>query len=202
MINYLKKDIILSKKWLLIAILYCITVGYVMVKEEGNSFYFVNFLVPFFLVQLPLGKILNMEDHRDTRDFLKRMPQKGWIRVAARNLFIAGLILFGFACINLYEYMMVDEYQLYDGIKLGVVLFLTFLAYFSIEMIMFYRFSYHLAQNCMTFLIVGVLILSVAEKHFEWKLDVGNISSIFVYVLLALVNVILFLFEIKSEVRS
>lgn len=200
MIGYIKKDIKYSKKWLLIAILYCIVVGYVMVREEAGAFFFVYFLIPFFLVQFPLGKLMAMEDHRDTRDFLKRMPQKGWIRVAARELFVAGLLVIGLACVNFFEYMEVDGYKFGEGVKVMSMLFLLFLAYFTIEMTVFYRFSYHLAQNSVVFVIFAALVFSMLEKYSGLTLDLDLIlNSPISFIVLIVINIILFFIEIKAE---
>lgn len=200
MIGYIKKDIKYSKKWLLIAILYCIIVGYVMVREEAGSFFFVYFLIPFFLVQLPLGKLMAMEDHRDTRDFLKRMPQKGWIRVAARELFVAGLLVIGLAFVNFFEYMEVDGYSFDEGLKVMSILFLCFLAYFTIEMIVFYRFSYHLAQNSVVFIIFAAMVYSMLEKSLGLTLDLNLIlNSQISFIVLIVIDIILFFIEIKAE---
>ena len=200
MTGYIKKDIKYSKKWLLIALLYCTIVGYVMVREESNSFFFVYFLIPFFLVQLPLGKLMAMEDHRDTRDFLKRMPQKGWIRVAARELFVSGLLVIGLVCINFFEYMEFDGYKFGEGLKVMAILFLLFLAYFTIEMIVFYRFSYHLAQNSVVFIIFIALAFSMLEKYLGLTLDINLIlNSPISFIVLIVIDIILFFIEIKAE---
>lgn len=178
MISYLKKDIRFSKIWLGIAVLYSLICGYIFIKDSGDSFFFVDFLLPLFVTYLPLSRLMNMEDSRDTRDFLRRMPQGRNGRVIARVIFIFSLLIFSFAVKVFYKYLLVKGYSLMSGMNLETELayFIAFSAFNLISLILFYRFSFHAAQNFTLASYAVVFALGLLNKHTDFTLNFPSVN--------------------------
>lgn len=205
MVSYFKKDISFSKKWIVIVLLYCLIVGFVFVKDGGESFYFVEFLFPFFAVYFPLSKILSMEDSRDTRDFLRRMPQRAYGRIIARILYIIVLLTLSFAVKIFYKQLLIENYTILLGINIEkeVAFFCGFLAYFLIELIVFYKTSYHMAQNSGLFAFAIAIVIGLILKYTNININLlANISAMRIILIGLGVNLALIYGVIVAEKSS
>lgn len=178
MIGYLKKDIRFSANWLIIVVVYCIVAGFLLIKERGESLYFIEFLIPFFAVYFPLGRLMNAEDSKDTRDFLRRMPQGACGRVIARTVYILALLVFSSGVKILYKYLLIEGYDLMSEGRLEkeVVFFLAFLSYFLIQMIVFYKTSYHFAQNTGFIACAVVFIIALIGKYTSINISLPEVN--------------------------
>lgn len=201
MISYLKKDIRFSVKWLLIVLAYCLIVGFLMVKERGEHIYFIEFLIPFFAVYFPLGRLMSIEDSKDTRDFLRRMPQGVCGRVTARIIYILSLLLFSSAVKIFYKSLLIEGYDLLSEGKLEKesVLILAFFSYFLIQLIIFYRTSYHLSQSLGLIACAVIFIIALLGKYTNIRISIPNVNIAVVIAAFALLIVGLIIGAVKAE---
>ena len=75
MFALIKKDIIFTKKWILLSVVYAVVATWLIMHEGATNILFTFFLVPFFVTSLPFTKIMSIEDNSDTRDFIRRLGQ-------------------------------------------------------------------------------------------------------------------------------
>ena len=201
MISYLKKDIRFSAKWLLIVLAYCLIAGFLLVKERGEHIYFIEFLIPFFAVYFPLGRLMSTEDSKDTRDFLRRMPQGVCGRVIVRIIYIFSLLLFSSAVKIFYKSLLIEGYDLLSEGKLEKesVLILAFFSYFLIQLIFFYRTSYHLSQSLGLIACAVIFIIALIGKYTNIRINIPNVNIAVVIAAFALLIVGLIIGAVKAE---
>ena len=201
MISYLKKDIRFSANWLIIVVVYCIVAGFLLVKERGESLYFIEFLIPFFAVYFPLGRLMNAEDPKDTRDFLRRMPQGACGRVIARTIYILALLIFSSAVKIFYKYLLIEGYDLLSEGRLEkeVFFFLAFFSYFLIQLIVFYRTSYHIAQNTGLIACAVVFIIALLGKYTNINISLPEVNLAVVIAVFTVLIVGLTIGAVKAE---
>ena len=144
---------------------------------------------------------MNAEDPKDTRDFLRRMPQGKFGRVIARIIYILTLLIFSFAVKIIYKYLLIEGYDLISGGTLGteIVVFLAFLSYFLIQLIAFYKSSFHFAQNLGFLACAVIFILALIAKYTNISLSLPNINIASVIVIFALLAAGLIFGIIKAE---
>lgn len=201
MISYLKKDIRFSSRWLIISVAYCLLAGFLLVKERGDSLFFVEFLIPFFVVYFPLGRLMNLEDPKDTRDFIRRMPQAKYGRAIARIIYVILLLTFSFAVKIIYKYMLIEGYDLIAGGELmkETAVFLAFLIYFLAALIVFYKSSFHMAQNIGLMLCAVIFLIALIGKYTKIRISIPDINPVVYIVVFALLIVGLIIGVLKSE---
>ena len=193
MISLIKKDFQLTYKWIFFAAVYGIVMAYVGLAEESGIRQYMMFLVPFFVVMFPLGKLMNIEDNRDTRDFVKRIPISVPQKVLARTLYILILIIVSLVCVvgsmmykGLYTYTP-------ESIVLGVTIVLGFLLYFLFQLTLFYFFSYHIAQMSVMFVLFGGMVLTFITGKFGVNISVPSFSTGAFALILFPTNVIMYI---------
>ena len=201
MISYLKKDIRFSAKWLAIVVAYCLVAGFILVKERGESIYYIEFLIPFFAVYFPLSRLMNTEDPKDTRDFLRRMPQGSCGRVIARIIYILALLVFSSAVKIFYKYLLIEGYDLFSEGKLEkeILIFIAFLGYFLIQIIVFYKSSYHYAMNSGLIACAVVFIIALIGKYTNIKISLPSVNIAVVIATGILVIAGLIIGAVKAE---
>lgn len=201
MISYLKKDIRFSAKWLLIVLAYCLIAGFLLVKERGEHLYFIEFLIPFFAVYFPLGRLMSTEDSKDTRDFLRRMPQGVCGRVTARIIYILSLLLFSSAIKIFYKFLLIEGYDLLSEGKLEkeIVFFLAFFSYFLIQLIIFYKTSYHMAQSMGIIAFAIFLLIALIGKYTNISISIPNVNIAVVIAAFVLLIVGLIIGAVKAD---
>ena len=201
MISYLKKDIRFSAKWLAIVVAYCLIAGFILVKERGESIYYIEFLIPFFAVYFPLSRLMNTEDPKDTRDFLRRMPQGSCGRVIARIIYILALLVFSSAVKIFYKYLLIEGYDLFSEGKLEkeILIFIAFLGYFLIQIIVFYKTSYHYAMNSGLIACAVVFIIALIGKYTNIKISLPSVNIAVVIATGILVIAGLIIGAVKAE---
>ena len=201
MISYLKKDIRFSAKWLAIVVAYCLVAGFILVKERGESIYYIEFLIPFFAVYFPLSRLMNTEDPKDTRDFLRRMPQGSCGRVIARIIYILALLVFSSAVKIFYKYLLIEGYDLFSEGKLEkeILIFIAFLGYFLIQIIVFYKTSYHYAMNSGLIACAVVFIIALIGKYTNIKISLPSVNIAVVIATGILVIAGLIIGAVKAE---
>lgn len=201
MLSYLKKDIRFSSKWLIVAVAYCIVAGFLLIKERGDSLFFVEFLIPFFVVYFPLGRLMNLEDPKDTRDFIRRMPQSKYGRSIARIIYVLALLIFSFAVKNIYKCMLIEDFNIFagDSLALEIAVFLAFLVYYLVTLIVFYKSSFHMAQNFGLLICAVILLIALIGKYTKIRISLPDINPVVVIVLLALLVAGLIIGVLKAE---
>ena len=201
MLSYLKKDIRFSSKWLLISVAYCLIAGFLLVKERGDSLFFVEFLIPFFVVYFPLGRLMNLEDPKDTRDFIRRMPQSKYGRAVARIIYVLGLLIFSFAVKIIYKCMLIEEYDILAGnsLVMEIAVFLAFLIHYLVTLIVFYKTSFHMAQNSGLIICALIFLIALIGKYTKIRISLPDINPVAVIIVLALLIVGLIIGVLKSE---
>lgn len=194
MIGLIKKDFAFSTKWLCIALVYCVVMSYIMYQGDGAQMFFVNFLIPFLVVMFPLGKLMSMEDNRDTREFLKRMPYSSRERVGAKAIFIFSLLLISFICVNVAGcHLGVFEFS-GSLVEDSVIELLLFMIYFLLQLAIFYYKSYHVAQNTISILLMFAILVTYIFENYNISISMSGISKIVIVVGLIIINI--FMFEI------
>ena len=93
MFALIKKDIIFTKKWILLSVVYAVVATWLIMHEGATNILFTFFLVPFFVTSLPFTKIMSIEDNSDTRDFIRRLPVSKYLVVFSRAVFILFMLL-------------------------------------------------------------------------------------------------------------
>ena len=201
MISYLKKDIRFSAKWLAIVIAYCFVVGFLFVKERRESLYYIEFLIPFFAVYFPLGRLMNAEDPKDTRDFLRRMPQGACGRVIARVIYILALLIFSSGVKIFYKYLLIEGYDMLSGggLEKEALIFIAFFGYFLIQLIVFYKTSYHMALNFGLIACAVIFIIALIGKYTNIKISLPDVNIVVVIAVGVLVIAGLITGAIKAE---
>ena len=201
MLSYLKKDIRFSSKWLLISVAYCLIAGFLLVKERGDSLFFVEFLIPFFVVYFPLGRLMNLEDPKDTRDFIRRMPQSKYGRAIARIIYVLGLLIFSFAVKIIYKCMLIEEYDILAGnsLVMEIAVFLAFLIHYLVTLIVFYKTSFHMAQNSGLIICALIFLIALIGKYTKIRISLPDINPVAVIIVLALLIVGLIIGVLKAE---
>lgn len=201
MLSYLKKDIRFSSKWLLISVAYCLVAGFLLVKERGDSLFFVEFLIPFFVVYFPLGRLMNLEDPKDTRDFIRRMPQSKYGRAIARIIYVLGLLIFSFAVKIIYKCMLIEEYDILAGnsLVMEIAVFLAFLIHYLVTLIVFYKTSFHMAQNSGLIICALIFLIALIGKYTKIRISLPEINPLAVIIVLAILIVGLIIGVLKAE---
>ena len=201
MLSYLKKDIRFSSKWLLISVAYCLVAGFLLVKERGDSLFFVEFLIPFFVVYFPLGRLMNLEDPKDTRDFIRRMPQSKYGRAIARIIYVLGLLIFSFAVKIIYKCMLIEDYDILAGnsLVMEIAVFLAFLIHYLVTLIVFYKTSFHMAQNSGLILCALIFLIALIGKYTKIRISLPEINPLAVIIVLAILIVGLIIGVLKAE---
>ncbi len=200
MLSYLKKDIMFSKQWLLVSLVWGIVCGFVFLKE-GGSFIFVDFLLPLFVMYFPLSRLMHLEDPRDTRDFLKRMPQSKYGRVTARIIFVFALLIYATALKIGFKYLLIEGYSITSGMNLQKELFYFFVFLFLnlTALILFYRFSFQIAQNFTLASYAAVFCVAILNKYTEYKISFPQVNALTVIIPGILIGVVLVFLALKAE---
>lgn len=192
MFHLILKDFKFTSKWSLAAALYGIIVSVVMQKEAGGNWIFTIFLVPFFVVSLPLGKILNMEDNSNTRGFIKRMPYSTIQIVTARVLFILIMLLFSFACVLMAHCFISDGSIGYGYVSQMIICFEGFFAYFMIYLSLYYRKSYYVAQNCIVICAMAAMLIAFLTQKLSVNINFYDMHAWKIILVLGIIDVALF----------
>lgn len=187
MFNLLRKDFNFTKKWIFFAVLYAVIMIYVSIQEDSKGF-FIYFLIPFFCVLFPLGKIMSMEDNEDTRDFLRRLPQPAKVRVLARVLYVFGLLVISMIIIIGVQMVLTPGFLTMAMIQTCVIVMLAFMFYFMIQLAVFYYKSYHLAQHCLAFVAMGAMGVTYLMKRLSININISQINITVAIVVLLILN--------------
>lgn len=134
MFALIKKDIIFTKKWILLSVVYAVVATWLIMHEGATNILFTFFLVPFFVTSLPFTKIMSIEDNSDTRDFIRRLPVSKYLVVFSRAVFILFMLLI--SSISLFVIQTIGfnvEYNTDMLIKIASII-LIFLLYFMLQL--------------------------------------------------------------------
>lgn len=197
MFALLKKDIIFTKKWIGISIVYAIVVALLIMHEGVTNIFATFFLIPFFVTSLPYTKIMSMEDNSDTRDFIRRLSVSKYVIVFSRVLFLLFLLMISSVSMIMIQVIGFHvEYNMDVVIKIVCVM-LGFLAYFLIQLGVFYKYSYHAAQS----VLVAISFLAIAVGFIAEKIDlaqfVNHIEWPIIAVILLVINGVAYFIDTK-----
>lgn len=197
MLELLKKDIIFTKKWIVMSVIYAIVVAYIIMAEGATNIIFTHCLIPFFVTSLPFTKIMSMEDNQDTRDFLRRLPVNKYKVVFARTLFLILLLVISsisLGTIQVVGFKVNFDYDLI--INLAIVL-LGFLAYFLIQLGVFYKYSYHAAQTLLVEMSIIAIVIAFATERINVNIEICTISRELVLLIMVIINGVIFAIDGK-----
>lgn len=96
MLYLIAKDIRLSMIWIAIGLLLGLTASSMIAGSMHSSAELGYLAVPVLIVSIPLFRIIYMEDNKNTRIFLKSIPEPLVMKVAARILYLFLLMIFVF----------------------------------------------------------------------------------------------------------
>lgn len=198
MLNLLYKDFVFTKKWCFFSLLYAIVIPILLKLDGGESIYFIQLLLPFFCISLPLGKILFMEDNDTVREFLRLLPYSARKRVSARYLFVIVIMVITQIYLVLVHLWANELYVLKQNILMSIL----FLLYFSIYLFFYYYKNYHVAQNCIYFCLVAFMAISFALKKNIDLAFINNIPDICIYIILIFMIVGIYIITIAMEKRK
>ena len=197
MLELLKKDIIFTKKWIVMSVIYAIVVAYIIMAEGATNIIFTHCLIPFVVTSLPFTKIMSMEDNQDTREFLRRVPGNKYKVVFARTLFL--ILLLGISSISLGIIQVIGFEVNFDYdliISLAIVL-LGFLAYFLIQLGVFYKYSYHAAQTLLVVMSLIAIVIAFATEKINVTIEIGAISRELVLLIMVIIDGVIFAIDGK-----
>lgn len=204
MSNLIWKDFAFAKKWVFIAVLYAVLVPIVLIvsNEQEAGAFFTVFLVPFFCVSLPLGKILNVEDDHNARRFLKILPYSAYQKVGARTVFVSCILI----VVEIYQIVIDKLFLNPDGLLSTIILqnvlvFFLFLTYFLLYMLFYYWKSYYVCQYCIYICVFLVAGLSYVSKNSNMNINFQNLSNPVLITIAVIVNAILFFSCCEIEKR-
>lgn len=198
MLSLIKKDFQLTYKWIFFAAVYGIVMAYVGLSEASGMRDYLMFLVPFFVVMFPLGKLMNLEDNQDTRDFVKRIPISVPKKVLARTVYILTLIIVSMVCVVgslLYKGMYTLSRE---SLTLGIAVLFGFLLYFLFQMTLFYFFSYHIAQMSVMFVLFGGMILAFVTGKLGLNISLPSMNAQTLIAILLPTDVVMYLAACKG----
>lgn len=177
MIDLIIKDYKFTKKYFIIAILYCIAVPPMLIIDGGEKLYFANFFIPFITASIMLGKICSVEDSRDMRSVIRLLPYKPWIKILARFLFMMSLLLVTLLYLTIIQYFVFDLSNLNVLIINNIYLFLGFTCYFSFYLMLYYIFGYFIAQYSIYFFIGIAMIAALIYEKAHLNIDFNGLFS-------------------------
>ena len=144
---------------------------------------------------------MNLEDPKDTRDFIRRMPQSKYGRAVARIIYVLGLLIFSFAVKIIYKCMLIEEYDILAGnsLVMEIAVFLAFLIHYLVTLIVFYKTSFHMAQNSGLIICALIFLIALIGKYTKIRISLPDINPVAVIIVLALLIVGLIIGVLKSE---
>ena len=190
MIHLILKDYVFARKQMLIAVLYCLIAPVLLIMDGGSNkySYWVQFLIPFCLISIPMGKIFYMENCSDDRYFLRQLPHGVYKRVASRFCFMAITLIVSEIYLCLIQYIIFRQ-SIGEIIKNNAIPMIVFLVYYSLYIMLAYNFGYMSAQNTIHICVAVIGIWIVAYEKLALKLDLSVLTSFNVIILFAMIGI-------------
>ena len=192
MFALIKKDIIFTKKWILLSVVYAVVVTWLIMHEGATNILFTFFLVPFFVT-----KIMSIEDNSDTRDFIRRLPVSKYLVVFSRAVFILFMLLI--SSISLFVIQTIGfnvEYNTDMLIKIASII-LIFLLYFMLQLGVFYKYSYHASQSILVIISFAVIVLGFITENIDLVKYFKNFDWSILLFIMAIINVVVYFIDTK-----
>ena len=192
-----KKDIIFTKKWILLSVVYAVVATWLIMHEGATNILFTFFLVPFFVTSLPFTKIMSIEDNSDTRDFIRRLPVSKYLVVFSRAVFILFMLLI--SSISLFVIQTIGfnvEYNTDMLIKIASII-LIFLLYFMLQLGVFYKYSYHASQSILVIISFAVIVLGFITENIDLVKYFKNFDWSILLFIMAIINVVVYFIDTK-----
>lgn len=197
MFALIKKDIIFTKKLILLSVVYAVVATWLIMHEGATNILFTFFLVPFFVTSLPFTKIMSIEDNSDTRDFIRRLPVSKYLVVFSRAVFIIFMLLI--SSISLFVIQTIGfnvEYNTDMLIKIASII-LIFLLYFMLQLGVFYKYSYHASQSILVIISFAVIVLGFITENIDLVKYFKNFDWSILLFIMAIINVVVYLIDTK-----
>ena len=194
MFALIKKDIIFTKKWILLSVVYAVVATWLIMHEGATNILFTFFLVPFFVTSLPFTKIMSIEDNSDTRDFIRRLPVSKYLVVFSRAVFILFMLLI--SSISLFVIQTIGfnvEYNTDMLIKIASIILL----YFMLQLGVFYKYSYHASQSILVIISFAVIVLGFITENIDLVKYFKNFDWSILLFIMAIINVVVYFIDTK-----
>ena len=194
MFALIKKDIIFTKKWILLSVVYAVVATWLIMHEGATNILFTFFLVPFFVTSLPFTKIMSIEDNSDTRDFIRRLPVSKYLVVFSRAVFILFMLLI--SSISLFVIQTIGfnvEYNTDMLIKIASII-LIFLLYFMLQLGVFYKYS---SQSILVIISFAVIVLGFITENIDLVKYFKNFDWSILLFIMAIINVVVYFIDTK-----
>ena len=197
MFALIKKDIIFTKKWILLSVVYAVVATWLIMHEGATNILFTFFLVPLFVTSLPFTKIMSIEDNSDTRDFIRRLPVSKYLVVFSRAVFILFMLLISSISIFVIQTIGFNvEYNTDMLIKIASII-LIFLLYFMLQLGVFYKYSYHASQSILVIISFAVIVLGFITENIDLVKYFKNFDWSILLFIMAIINVVVYFIDTK-----
>lgn len=197
MLELIKKDIIFTKKWIVLSIVYAVVVTWLIMHEGVTNILFTFFLVPFFVTSLPFTKIMSIEDNTDTRDFIRRLPVSKYLVVFSRVIFILFMLLISSISLVVIQTIGFNvEYSTDILIKI-VCIILIFLLYFMLQLGVFYKYSYHAAQSILVVISFVAIAFGFITENIDLAKYFKNLDWSILLLIMVVINAIVYFVDTK-----
>ncbi len=205
MTNLILKDYQFTRKQLCIALVYCLLAPVLLVIDGGNKNYWAQFFIPFCMTSFTLGRIFYVEDSSDVRYFLKLLPYSVYKRVGSRFCFMGITLILAEIYLCIVQCLTFKQH-LPEVIKGNAIPIIMFLVYYSIYIMLAYRFGYLTAQNTIYVCMVLFAILTIAYEKLNLNIDFAIFSKtqtiICMSIIAAGIIFLLYLFACKGDVKK
>ena len=196
MFALIKKDIIFTKKWILLSVVYAVVATWLIMHEGATNILF-TFFSAFFVTSLPFTKIMSIEDNSDTRDFIRRLPVSKYLVVFSRAVFILFMLLISSISIFVIQTIGFNvEYNTDMLIKIASII-LIFLLYFMLQLGVFYKYSYHASQSILVIISFAVIVLGFITENIDLVKYFKNFDWSILLFIMAIINVVVYFIDTK-----
>lgn len=188
MLKLIKKDFVFTKWVIVFALLYSTAIP-IILKIDGEKFFFADLLIPLVLGTIPLSKILHMEDTKSGLIFQKTLPYRSAVRVATRFVFAAVLIVLSELVVALSKTYIFQTTDLLASLHSAVLYGCGFMAYIAVLLALFYWRGYMASQGALYILIILVFVLHTLFGKDKLGQLLSHLPSIWLIVAITLLFV-------------
>lgn len=159
MLNLIKKDIILNKKYFFLTFVVVLIGSFLLLNDQDIQQYYVAlYFLPLTILNMIIGKLNYLDDQKDIRLFLKSLPYARSLLVGARYLETVVLIVMSII------YSVVLEINYYNCLEISTVIndallaFSVIVVYQALSLWLFFFKNYRVSQNSLVFCCILLLL--------------------------------------------
>lgn len=178
-INILKiiyKDISFNIRQALLGVLGSAIVICLMVLDETKFSTFTFFMVPMFMFSFAVGRMCYMEDKDNVYMSLKALPINKKHIVLSKYIESFIIVILSYVLIYLANFVLGLFGIKYYSFNISLISFLAgiLIIYFSIYLLIFFKYNFSSAQQTLTIIFIGFLGIF---KGYEYLKNSTNLAS-------------------------